>query len=74
MSQALMEYVTALHEVEVAAATLHLAELRLSDDNSAAVAVNRAQDDLAVAAKKLTLATDGLPLSRQPVGWNQVTP
>ena len=74
MSQALADYVTALHEVEVAAATLHLAELQLSDDNSAAVAVNRAQDALAVAAKRLTLATDGLPLSRRPIGWNEVTP
>lgn len=73
MSQALMDYVCALRDVEVAAAELHLAELHLSDDDSAAVAVNKAQDDLARAAKKLTLAVDGLPLSRQPVAWNEVT-
>lgn len=74
MSQALMDYVTARHEVETAAAALHLAELQLSDDDSAAVAVNKAQDDLARAAKRLTLAVDELPLSRQPIGWNKVTP
>lgn len=73
MSQALADYVSTLHEVEIAAATLHLAELNLSDTQSGAVDVNRAQDALAVAAKKLTLATDRLPLSRQPIGWNQVT-
>jgi hypothetical protein len=72
MSQALMDYVTALRDVEVAAAALHLAELHLSDDDSAAVAVNKAQDDLARASRKLTLAVDELPLSRQPAGWNEV--
>jgi hypothetical protein len=72
MSQALMDYVCALREVEVAAAALHLAELHLSDDDSAAVAVNKAQGDLARAARKLTLAVDELPLSRQPIGWNEV--
>lgn len=74
MSQALMDYICAIREVEVAAATLHLAELNLSDNESGAVAVNRAQDALSVAARKLALAVDGLPLSRQPIGWNKVTP
>jgi hypothetical protein len=74
MSQALMDYVCAVRDVEVAAATLHLAELHLSDEESAAVAVNKAQDALAIAAKKLTLAVDELPLGRQPAGWNEATP
>jgi hypothetical protein len=74
VSQALMSYVTAIHEVELAAAALHMAELRLSDEESGAIAVNRAQDALALAAKRLALAVDELPLSRQPIGWKKVAP
>ena len=70
MSQQLMDYVTARHEVEVAAANLHLAELSLSDEHSSAVAVNAAQDELAVAARRLARAVDGLPLGRRPKGWD----
>lgn len=69
MSQALMDYVAARHDVEVAAARLRLAELSLSDEKSSALAVNEAQDGLAVAARKLARAVDGLPLDRQPKGW-----
>ena len=71
MSQALMDYVTARHDVEVAAVRLHLAELSLSDEHSSALAVNQAQDALAVAARRFTRAVDELPLNRQPVGWNE---
>ena len=71
MSQALMDYVTARHEVEIAAAQLHLAELQLSDERSSALALNKAQDALAVAARRFSRAVDDLPLNRQPIGWNE---
>ena len=70
MSQALMDYVTAMHEVEVAAARLHLAELSLADDHSSALAVNKAQDALAFAARDLARAVGELPRERRPKGWD----
>jgi hypothetical protein len=70
MSQALMDYVTAMHEVEVAAAQLHFAELQLSDEHSSVLAVNEAQDAIALAAKRLSRAVDELPTGRQPNGWD----
>ena len=69
MSQALMDYVTAMHEVETAAARLHLAELQLSDEHSSVLAVNEAQDAIALAAKRLSRAVSELPAGRQPKGW-----
>jgi hypothetical protein len=69
VSQALMDYVIAMHDVEVAVTELRLAELNLSDEHSSALAVNHAQDKVAVAARRLTLAVDALPLNRQPIGW-----
>lgn len=69
MSQALMDYVTALHDVERAVTELRLAELNLSDEHSSALAVNKAQDDVARAAKRLARAVDEMPLNRQPIGW-----
>jgi hypothetical protein len=65
-----MDYVTARHQVEVAAARLHLAELNLSDENSSVLALNEAQDSVALAARDLTRAVDGLPLNRRPKGWD----
>jgi hypothetical protein len=70
VSQALMDYVTSLHDVERAVTELRLAELNLSDDHSSALAVNKAQDDVARASRRLTRAVDSLPLNRQPVGWD----
>jgi hypothetical protein len=69
MSQALMDYVTAMHDIERAVTELRLAELGLSDEHSSALAVNKAQDDVARAAQRLTRAVDSLPLNRQPIGW-----
>lgn len=69
MSQILADYVTALHEVERAVTELRLAELNLSDEHSSASAVNKAQDDVARASRRLTRAVDSLPLNRQPTGW-----
>ena len=70
MSQQLMDYVTARHEMEVAAARLRLAELQLSDEHSSALAVNEAEDGLSLAARRLTRATDELPPERRPKGWD----
>jgi hypothetical protein len=70
MTQALMDYVTAMHDVETAVTELRLAELALSDDHSSALAVNQAQDSVAVAAKRLTRAVDELPAQRKPKGWD----
>ena len=70
MSQALMDYVTAMHEVERAATRLHLAELNLSDEHSSALEVNDARDALALAARDLARAVDSLPLNRRPKGWD----
>jgi hypothetical protein len=64
-----MEYVTARHEVETVAAELHLAVLRLADENASVLAVNRAEDGLAFAARRLARAVDALPTDRQPKGW-----
>jgi hypothetical protein len=69
VSQQLADYVTALHEVERAAARLHLAELELADDHASALAVNEAQDALSLAARDLARAVDELPPQRQPKGW-----
>jgi hypothetical protein len=69
MSQQLMDYVSALHEIERAAARLHVAELDLSDERSSALAVNQAQDAVAIGAKKLARAVDELPMGRKPKGW-----
>ncbi len=69
MSQQLMDYVTALHEVERAVTELRLAELNLSDEHSSALAVNQAQDKVALMSRRLTRAVDSLPLNRQPIGW-----
>jgi hypothetical protein len=71
MSQQLMDYVSALHEMELAAATLRVAELSLADDHSSALAVNKAQDALVLAARNLTLAVEALPMERRPKGWNE---
>lgn len=70
MSQQLMDYVTGLHEVERAAARLHVASLDLSDEHSSALAVNEAQDAVAVAARRLARAVDSLPMDRRPKGWD----
>lgn len=70
MTQALMDYVTAMHDVERAVTELRLAELNLSDDHSSALAVNEAQDAVAVAARRLARAVDELPMDRQPKGWD----
>jgi hypothetical protein len=70
MSQALADYVTALCDVELAAARLHVATLNLADDHSSALAVNQAQDELAIAARKLARAVDALPMERRPKGWD----
>ena len=69
MSQALMDYVTSLHDVERAVTELRLAELNLCDEHSSALAVNEAQDKVALAAQRLTRAIDSLPANRQPKGW-----
>jgi hypothetical protein len=69
VSQALLDYLTARHDVETVAAELHLAGLRLADENASALAVNKAQDALAFAARRLACAVDALPLDRQPKGW-----
>ena len=69
MSQALMDYVTSMHDIERAVTELRLAELNLSDEHSSALAVNQAQDKVAVAARRLARAVDSLPLNRQPIGW-----
>ena len=70
MSQALMDYVTALHDIERAVTELRLAELNLSDEHSSALAVNEAQDSVALAARRLARAVDFLPANRQPKGWD----
>jgi len=69
MSQALMDFVTSMHDIERAVTELRLAELNLSDEHSSALAVNHAQDKVAVAARRLARAVDSLPLNRQPIGW-----
>jgi len=65
-----MDYVTALHDIERAVTELRLAELNLSDEHSSALAVNEAEDAVALAAKRLTRAIDGLPVGRRPKGWD----
>ena len=69
MSQALMDYVTAIHEVEVAAVALHLAELQLSDEHSSVLAVNEA-DAISLAARSLSRAVGDLPGNGRPKGWD----
>jgi hypothetical protein len=69
VSQTLMDYVTAMHDVERAVTELRLAELNLSDEHSSALAVNQAQDKVALASRRLARAVDALPLNRQPIGW-----
>lgn len=69
MSQALMDYVTGLHDVERAVTELRLAELNLCDEHSSALAVNEAQDKVALAAQRLTRAIGSLPPERRPKGW-----
>ena len=69
MSQILMDYVTALHDLERAVTELRLAELNLSDEHSSALAVNEAQDKVALVARRLTVAVDALPANRQPKEW-----
>lgn len=70
MSQQLADYVTAFGETELAAARLLVATLQLSDDHSSVLAVNEAQADLCLAARRLARAVDELPAERQPKGWS----
>ena len=65
MSQELMDYVSAFHDVELAVARLRVADLSLADMNASVIAVNQAQDAVTVAARKLTRAAEALPLERQ---------
>jgi hypothetical protein len=44
-------------------------ERRLSDDDTAMVALTEAEDRLAIAARTLTRAVNDLPAGRQPKGW-----
>jgi hypothetical protein len=69
MSQILMDYVAAMHDVERASVKIRLAELQLSDNHSSALAVNKAQDELALAARRLARAVDALPMDRRPKEW-----
>lgn len=69
MSQALMDFVSARHDIAVAATKLHLAELSLSGETASVLAVNEAEDEMALAARRLTRAIDELPPGRQPKGW-----
>lgn len=71
MSQALSDYVTALYEVELAAAKLHVADLSLSDEHSSALAVDEAKGTLCLAARALARAVDELPRERRPKGWTE---
>jgi len=64
-----MDFVSARHDIAVAAAKLHVAELNLSDETASALAVGEAEDEMALAARRLTRAIDGLPPERQPKGW-----
>jgi len=66
-----MDYVTALQDVERGVTELRLAELNLCDEHSSVLAVNEAQDKVALAAQRLTKAIDALPPNRQPKGWGQ---
>lgn len=70
MSQALMDYVTARHDLEVAVTELRLAELNLCDEHSSALTVNVAEDKVALAAQRLTRAIGSLPPERRPKGWD----
>lgn len=64
-----MDYVSAQHDLERAVTELRLAELNLSDEHSSALAVNEAQDKVALAAQRLTRAIGLLPPERRPKGW-----
>lgn len=71
MSQALMDYVTARHEVFLAVLEMLTAEQRLSDEYSSVLDVTSAQDKAQRAARTLTEAVDALPAGRRPVGWSE---
>lgn len=73
MTQALMDYTSAVAAAEDAALELMLAERRLPDASFSAVALAVAEQDLYAAAVTLTAAVDDLPAlhSRRPVGWDE---
>jgi len=76
VSEQLADYVDARHDVELAAARLRVADLSVGDPRSSVIEVNQAQDALTVAARKLTRATEALPMDRQRQirGWVERTP
>jgi hypothetical protein len=71
MSQALMDYVTARHEVITAVLEMLTAEYQLSDEYSSVLTLTAAQAKVEVAAGRLAEATDGLDRLRRPVGWDR---
>ena len=71
MSQALMDYVTARHEVLIAVLKMLTAEQQLSDEHSSVLAVTDAEAEAQDAARKFTAAVDALPRDRRPVGWGE---
>jgi hypothetical protein len=71
VSQALMDYVTARHEVITAVLEMLTAEYQLSDEYSSILSLTAAQTEVEVAARRLAEATDGLDRLRRPTGWHK---
>ena len=76
MSTILEDYVNARHDVELAVARLHVADLSLAGPHASAIEVNQAEDAVTVAARKLTRAAEALPMERQRQirGWVEPAP
>lgn len=72
MSQALMDYMSAVHSVTATALELMLTERGLSDETSSVIDVTDAEADLDAAAAGLAGAVGALPAphSRRPAGWD----
>lgn len=69
MSAALEDYHKALKATEVASLTLLASELNLDDETASISALIAAEDSLALAARDLARAVDGLPADKRPKGW-----
>lgn len=71
MSQALMDYVSAIHDVLAGGLAVLSAEHQLSDEDASTLVLLAAETSLDEAAGRLTDAVDGLDRDRRPVGWHE---
>ncbi len=71
MSADLHEAIQAREGVVSAALRLLTAERDLAGERASATAVLHAEDQLALASRALVLATNDLPCTRWPKGWEE---